>query len=188
MPTSLDFLNEEHVIVIYEGAAEQAIYELLFKNECLLYKSNNSLIRKSTGTRNAKKFAKEYLEKDYEGIPVNIIRILDSKVEKFKLPKQYSERLENKEIKVHDIVTTPEIEILVILNEDAYSEFSKSKYKNDAAKFCKEVCKYKEIKSKKFITDYFGHIDSLISSIIKYNRFNRSRRFNLYDLLDKDIK
>lgn len=183
MPSSLKKLNEEHVIVIYEGEAERAIYDLLFENKCLVYGEESELIRKSTGTRSAKKFAKENLEKDYEDIPVNIVRILDSDKEKFNLPKQYEDRIKSGEIKVHNIITKPEIEILIILNENGYDEFCKSKYKNDAAGFCKSEYGYKKIKNYSFIYEYFKDVGMLIDCIKKYNTICKKKDYNLFDML-----
>lgn len=188
MPTSLSYLNNEHVIIIYEGSSEEAIYDLLFENKCLCYEDSPNLIRKSTGTRNSKKFAKENLQRDYGEEPINIIRILDSKNERFKLPKTYDKRMVDEEIKKLNIITSPEIEILVILNENDYNEFSKSKYNNDAASFCKDKYKYKKIKSYDFIYHYFKDIDILINAIKKYNTITKNSYLNLYDLLNSDIR
>lgn len=187
MSRSLKCLEKEHVIVIYEGSSEKAIYDLLYSNDYLIYKKDSELIRKSTGTRQAKKFAYENLRQDYEGIPVNIVRILDSDKENFNLGKEYSERIDSGEIKIHNIVTSPEIEILVILNEQKYDEFKKAKYKNKAAEFCKSYLKYNKIKSYDFIKTYFSSNDLLIT-IKKYNEITKNNNLNLYDLLDDDIK
>ncbi len=65
---------------------------------------------------------------------ISIIRILDSRNENFKISKAYKHK-----INVINIITAPEIEMLIILNEGKYSEFKKSNKK--PSKFCKENLK-----------------------------------------------
>lgn len=195
MSTDLEHLKKEHVIVIYEGESEKAINEILYNNNKLIYKpvsKSERLIRKFTGTRNAKKFANENLNKDYEDTPVNIVRILDSEKENFKLGKVYKERLADGEIKIYDIYTKPEIEILLIHSENDYEKFKKSKKKPSV--FCKDEYvkkfarsyKSKNIKSYKFAKEYFEDPDKLIDAIVKYNSCDKKKdkRYSLYDILD----
>lgn len=52
---------------------------------------------------------------------ISVIRILDSRHENFKLSKAYADKVD-----VINVVTAPEIEMLIIFNEDKYKEFKKS--------------------------------------------------------------
>ena len=87
-------LKTGHVICILEGSAEEVIIKRLFENNNLIFKNGdtydgNSFIRKFSRTRQAKKFAREFLEMDYGERHVNILRVLDSKKEEFSLGKVY---------------------------------------------------------------------------------------------------
>ena len=68
-------------------------------------------------------FEASYLRKNFKD-KILIIRILDSRNENFKISKAYKHK-----INVINIITAPEIEMLIILNEGKYSEFKKSNKK-----------------------------------------------------------
>ena len=61
---------------------------------------------------------------------ISVIRILDSRRENFKLSKAYEHKVD-----VINVITAPEIEMLIIFNEDKYKEFKKSGKK--PSDFCK---------------------------------------------------
>jgi len=86
-------------------------------------------------------------------------------------------------ISVIDIVTAPEIEMLIIFNENKYSEFKKSKMK--PSDFCKIKLKLSNFKNYAFVKEYFKDIDNLINSIIEYRRVSKIKdgEYTLFDLL-----
>ena len=61
-----------------------------------------------------------YLRKGFREM-ISVVRILDSRRENFKLSKAYESKVD-----VINVITAPEIEMLIIFNENKYSEFKKS--------------------------------------------------------------
>lgn len=107
-----------------------------------------------------------------------MLRILDSRRENFKLSKAYVDK-----IKVINIITAPEIEMLVIFHEGRYTEFKISGKKPSI--YCKENLRYSNVKSQAFIAEYFSNIDDLIEAIMEYKRVSNVPRdeLTLADLL-----
>ncbi len=109
---------------------------------------------------------------------VSVIRILDSRKENFKLSKAYERKVD-----VINVITAPEIEMLIIFNEDKYNEFKKSGKKPSI--FCKENLKMPNVKSYDFVKSYFGNPKILVQAIKKYNEISKIRKgeYTLLDLL-----
>ena len=86
-------------------------------------------------------------------------------------------------MKVVNIITAPEIEMLVILNEGKYSDYKKSGMKPSV--YCKSILKHRDVKSAAFVKSYFKDIDVLIKAIIEYKRVSNVKRneFTLADIL-----
>lgn len=107
-----------------------------------------------------------------------MIRILDSRRENFKLSKAYESKVD-----VINIITAPEIEMLIIFNEDKYNEFKKSGKKPSV--FCKEELKMSSVKSYDFVKKYFENSEILVKAIKKYNEISKIRKgeHTLLDLL-----
>ena len=107
-----------------------------------------------------------------------MLRILDSRREQFKLSKAYEHKIE-----VINVITAPEIEMLVILGEGKYDEYKKSGKK--PSDFCKTDLKYPNVKSTDFIKVYFSDVNFLISAITEYRRVSNipNGEYSLFDLL-----
>lgn len=162
---------------ICEGAAEAAIIDILLEHDLLIFRREEMLEEKVIRSREGKKFETRYLRKGFDG-KISIIRILDSRREKFKLSKAY----ENK-VDIINVVTAPEIEMLIILNEDKYVEFKKSGKK--PSDFCKENLRMSQVKSYDFVKAYFGEPEVLVHAIKRYCEISKVRtgEFTLLDLL-----
>ena len=167
-----------YVACICEGSAEQAIMELLLDSNKLTFKKEQLLEEEIIRTRSAKKFEERYLRKGFSE-KITVLRILDSRRENFNLSKAYQ-----KKISVIDIVTAPEIEMLIIFNEDKYNEFKKSGIK--PSEFCKIKLKFSSVKTYKFVKDYFSDTDKLLKSIYEYRRVSNIKigEHTLFDLLE----
>lgn len=118
---------------------------------------------------------------------ISIIRILDSRKENFKLSKHYSEKID-----IVDVVTAPEIELLIILSEDKLIDFNRQKSKNKQLKpneYCKIYLKYKDVKSYNFYKEYFKDIDKLINAIKKYKSHKQLKHgeYVLYDIIKPEL-
>ena len=164
---------------ICEGSAENAIMDILLDNELLIFTREEMLEEEILRCRDGRRFEEKYLRKGFLD-KISVIRILDSRRENFKLSKAY----ENK-VDVINVITAPEIEMLIILNEDKYKEFKKSGKK--PSDFCKEDLKMTSVKSYSFVKDYFSDPDILLVAIKRYHEISKIRKdeYTLLDLLKK---
>lgn len=117
------------------------------------------------------------MRKGFNG-KISVIRILDSRHENFKLSKAYASKVD-----IINVVTAPEIEMLIILNEDKYKDFKKSGKKPSV--FCKDDLKMAEVKSYDFVKNYFNDPLVLVAAIKKYHEMSRVPKgeYTLLDLL-----
>ena len=124
---------------ICEGAAENAIMDVLLDNHLLIFSREEMLEEMVIRCRDGKKFEQKYLRKGFTE-KISVIRILDSRREKFKISKAYELKID-----VINVITAPEIEMLLIFAEDKYKEFKKSGKK--PSDFCKEDLRMSSISS-----------------------------------------
>ena len=153
---------------ICEGAAETAIMDVLLDNNLLIFKREEMLDETVIRCRDGKTFENRYLRKGFNEL-VSVIRILDSRKENFKLSKAYERKVD-----VINVITAPEIEMLIIFNEDKYNEFKKSGKKPSI--FCKENLKMSNVKSYDFVKNYFRNSKILVQEIRKYNEISKIRK------------
>lgn len=152
----------KYVACICEGAAEKAIMEILLDADKLIFKRDDLLEGELLRCRSGKNFEEQHLRKGFTE-KITVLRILDSRREQFRLSKAYEHKIE-----IINVITAPEIEMLVIFNEDKYEEYKKSGKK--PSDFCKTDLKYPNVKSTDFVKRYFADITSLIASIVEYRR------------------
>ena len=166
-----------YVACICEGSAEQAIMELLLDDNKLKFSNEQLLEEEIIRTRGAKNFEKRYLGKGFDK-EITVVRILDSRRENFNLSKAYKNK-----ISVINIITAPEIEMLIIVSENRYEDFKKSNMK--PSEFCKIELKLSSVKNYKFVTKYFSNTDKLVQSIHEYKRISNIPKgeYTLFDLL-----
>ena len=100
----------KYIACICEGAAEKVIMELLLDANMLTFTQDDLLDGELIRCRSAKNFEEQYLRKGFTE-KITVLRILDSRREQFKLSKAYEHKID-----VINIITAPEIEMLVILN------------------------------------------------------------------------
>lgn len=152
------------VACICEGGAEKAIIEILLDNDLLKFSKEQLLDGEILGNadRNAKTFEKNHLRKTFVE-KITIVRVLDSRNEDFKLSKAYQDKIE-----VINVITAPEIEMLVIIKENQYQEFQKMKSNMKPSEFCKSILKIKDVKRPAFIKEYFSNSNELVLTIRKY--------------------
>lgn len=127
--------------------------------------------------RSARRFEERYLRKGFDG-QISIFRILDSRREDFRLNKAYEQKVD-----VINIITAPEIEMLIIHSEDAYDKFKHSGKK--PSEFCKTDLHMHDVKSYDFVRYYFSNPQILVNAIKKYRRMADIPKgeYSLYDLL-----
>lgn len=132
---------------ICEGSAEAAIIDILVDNDLLIFGREEMLDETVIRYRSAKKFEERYLRKGFND-QISVIRILDSRREDFRLSKAYAHKVD-----VINVITAPEIEMLIIHNENMYDRFKRSEKK--PSDFCKEDLRMRDVKSYDFVKEYF---------------------------------
>ncbi len=162
---------------ICEGAAENAIMDILLDEDLLVFSREEMLEESVIRCRNGKKFEQKYLRKGFAE-KISVIRILDSRREKFKIGKAYEHKID-----VINVITAPEIEMLIIFAENQYKEFKKSGKK--PSDFCKENLKMPDVKSYDYVLDYFSDSRILVTAIREYHRTAKIPKgeYTLLDLL-----
>ncbi len=166
-----------YIACICEGNAEHAIMDILLENDRLKFTKENLLDGKIIRCRDARTFEQRYLRKGFSDT-ITVLRILDSRRENFKLSKGYADKVE-----VINIITAPEIEMLIICNEHKYNDFKKSGKK--PSEYCKADLKHKNVKSSEYVKKYFADIDKLTDAIFEYRRVSNLPKgeYSLNDLL-----
>ena len=162
---------------ICEGAAEQAIMDILLDHHLLIFEREEMLDEQVIRCRDAKMFETRYLRKGFND-KISVIRILDSRRENFRLSRAYQHKID-----VVNVITAPEIEMLIIFNEDKYKEFKKSGKK--PSDFCKQDLKMRDVKSYQFVAKYFSEPVILTNAIRTYTKISNVRKdeYTLMDLL-----
>ena len=170
----------KYIACICEGTAEQVIMNILLDNHKLIFEREDLLEEDVLRSRSGQKFEQQYLRKGFDD-KITVLRILDSRGENFKISKVYQHK-----INVVNVITAPEIEMLIIFNENKYENFKKSRKK--PSDYCKEDLSYKNVKSKSIITEYFENVNSLINAIKEYKRVSHipNDEYSLFDLLKKE--
>lgn len=122
---------------------------------------------------------------------VTIYRILDSKNENFKIKNKIKKDFKGK-YEVVDIVTSPEIEMLVIISEGRFTDYLKVKSKIKPSEYCKQSLNLRRVKEYHFIREYFSDVNYLISVIAEYHSLMKVNKdkfpLTLYDLLESQYK
>ena len=162
---------------ICEGSAETAIIDILLDNNMLIFKRNEILDEKVIRCRSARRFEERYLRKYFDD-KITVFRILDSRNENFKLSKAYEHK-----INIVNVITAPEIEILIILSELKYNSFKHSVKK--PSDFCKIDLKMHNVKTYDFVRMYFNDSSKLVNAIKDYRKVSNipNGEYSLNDLL-----
>lgn len=162
---------------ICEGAAESAIIDILVDNDLLIFSRREMLDESVIRCRSAKRFEERYLRKGFDD-QISVVRILDSRREEFRLSKAYAHKID-----VINVITAPEIEMLIIHNEGAYEQFKRSGKK--PSDFCKIDLRMHDVKSYDFVKEYFSDPDTLVRAIKEYRRTANipNGEYTLLDLL-----
>lgn len=170
------------IAILAEGNAEQAIINVLLEHDALVFNKEKLLQEEVLRVRNAKTFAKQYLNKGMDK-KVKIYRILDSPKENFKLPKAYEKKIDS----IVNVHTKPEIEILLVLYHDDYNKFNQSNLKPSS--FVKE--NYKKIANVKSYDTVFNfwnkNFSDLLDVLKKYKSMHKDDT-TIYDLLKDNLK
>lgn len=163
------------IACLCEGSMEQAIMEILLDNNRLIFEREQLLEEEILRCRSAKNFERDYLNKTTNEM-ITVYRILDSTNENFKLSGPYLKR-----VTVVNIITAPEIEMLVIHAEGKYDDYSRKRMK--PSDYVKQHLKMGKIKSYEFAKKYFYDVDILVNAIQQYKQKSANKSGTLADLL-----
>ena len=108
----------KYTACICEGGAERVILDLLLDHDKLIFARNELLEEEILESRKGKDFEEKYLRREFKG-KITVYRILDSRRENFKISKAYQNKVD-----VINVITAPEIEMLIICNEGKYQDFA----------------------------------------------------------------
>lgn len=134
----VDIPNTSLIACICEGGAETVIMDILLDNDLLIF-NREQLIDESVLPRTSvKEFEKRYLRLAYDQ-RILILRVIDSRGEEFNLSKAY-----RCQVDVINVITAPEIKMLIIASKDKYEEFCRSGIKKPS-EYCKSKLKIKNL-------------------------------------------
>lgn len=167
----------KYIACICEGSAEEAIMDILLDHDLLIFSREDLLEERVLRSRSAKKFEERYLRKGFSA-PISVVRILDSRRENFTLSKAYAHKVD-----VINVITAPEIEMLIIHKEKAYDKFKRTQKK--PSEFCKTEFHMINVKAYAFVRHYFTDAQSLVDAILEYRRVAKipPGEYSLADLL-----
>lgn len=169
----LEFAGKK-ILCLCEGAAETEVMYMLLENNRLPFCKEDLIENRFIPRISVKKVEEKYLSFSHSK-PVMILRIIDSKNEKFSLSKPYHGRFA-----VETICTCPEIEILLILKNGDYDDYCKTKSKEKPSAYCSR--RYGYTKNR----DSFASMitcDELITAIKRYDSVKDDDGYNLNDLI-----
>ena len=167
----------KYIACICEGSAEEAIMDILLDHDLLIFSREDLLEERVLRSRSAKKFEERYLRKGFSA-PISVVRVLDSRRENFTLSKAYAHKVD-----VINVITAPEIEMLIIHKEKAYDKFKRTQKK--PSEFCKTEFHMTNVKAYAFVRHYFTDAESLVDAIWEYRRVAKvpPGEYSLADLL-----
>ena len=174
----LNISNTSLIACICEGGAETEIMNILLDNDMLIFNRQQLIDEEVIPRTNVEDFERKYLRREYDQ-NIIILRVIDSRSEKFNLSKAYSCQIE-----VINVITAPEIEILIIVSKGKYDDYCRSGIKKPS-QYCKSELKIKDFKSPTFVKGYFGDVNFLLETIKKYHRVHKqgNKEASLYDLI-----
>lgn len=173
--TALSALENRFVLFSCEGTAEGVIIQTLYDNDLLVVprervvKDAVMVNRPYTRVRSASKIADQYFSMNYVGEGaegLTVARIVDSRSPKFEFPKRKQNGTQ-----VLSFITRPEIEMLTIYREGAYSAWQRQSRKNRQLRpsgFCMQELRLGDIKEKDFLDRYWSDPAALVDSIRKH--------------------
>ena len=166
------------IACICEGGAEIAIMDILLDNDLLIFNREQMIDESVLPRTSVKEFERRYLRIAYDQ-KILILRVIDSRREEFSLSKAYRCQVE-----VINVITAPEIEMLIIASMKKYDEYCRSKTRKPSD-YCKNVLGIKDVKSPAFIKEYFSDSGFLVDSIKEYHRVHKQKttEASLYDLI-----
>ncbi len=171
--------DKDLIACMVEGGAENAIINILLDSNSLIFTRNQLIDRKPIARMGVKDFQNRYLKMEYDS-PISVVLVIDSRSEQFKLTAAYQHQVKQ----IIKVLTTPEIESLIVVAEGKWDEFKKSQHKKPSD-YCRIVLGMSDVKSVKSVSEYFSNADFLLDTIREYHRVHppKNNEVTLFDLL-----
>lgn len=175
-------------LVIVEGPTEYVFFNLLIDKNLLII-SRKDLLQREIFTRSRVKHSMVSMISQLPPMDsVEILRIGDTMVENFRIPKGIENRIES----IKKYCTKPEFEILLIIEKDLLDEYERVKSRQKPKDFAKthiEHNKKKYDNNTKWLKAYFEtwEDDKFIEILTKYKKKKKHKKGELFiaDLLKK---
>lgn len=173
----IDFDNKI-VLCFYEGNAEKEILEMLLENKKLKFTEDDLYDKEFKERVSVKTVEKKYLSLSFDK-PVIILRVIDSKKEKFNLSTLYKNRFNE----IYVCRTAPEIEYLLIMYHHDEEKFNKEKSHSHirACQFCKKYYGYSKTATEEYFKKHLS-IKELLDVLKRYDN-NHSDEYTIYSLV-----
>lgn len=168
-------LEGKYVLCLTEGTAETEIMTMLLDGGYLPFGWGDLVGNRIHCRMKARDVQERFLSLSYSK-PVLILRLVDSRNERFVLDGQYRGRFE-----IVTVNTRPEIEILLIIKNGDYADFCKTKSHEKPSEYCRR--KYGYTKRQGCLSSMIT-ADELIEAIQVYSGMRDSREYTLQDLID----
>lgn len=178
------------ILLLCEGPNENVLINQLLDADALYINRDNLIGRRPFPIRQLKSpFIISELK--HNGEKVKVYRIGDTQKDKLTIPEELKRYISKDQISKY--CTKPELEMLLILNENMEKEYEKVKKKETPKEFAKRNIKYngkRYNQSSEFLEMYFGgnNIHKLVNCIKKYKSYKKHKsKTELYlaDLLKK---
>lgn len=175
-----------YMYIVCEGTNEEEVINWILENDSFVidsFKVNMDHAR-ARSKKSSEAMVLEITQYDYDG-KVAVLYVHDSEKEKWHgfLNRTCHNELLNCHIDVIDIITAPEIEVLLIYsNIDSFKKWSKGS-KEKPSVFCKQYFKCNDIKTKGKFLELFPSFESFVSACKKYKSCNRKNSLTIYDLI-----
>lgn len=177
------------ILLMCEGKNEETIMELLLDNNKLNFTRNDLIGLKPYNIRGLDNpFIKSELR--LYNKEVLVYRIGDTQTDKLKIPNDIKHIVKRENI--FKYCTKPELEILLIINENLYQEYIKSK--KTPKTFAKENIVYQRKyydQSSEYLKNYYGtsRIKMLVDNLYEYKRLKKHNKDELFlaDLVKEKV-
>ena len=165
------------LLVLCEGPNEKKIVELLLRDNRLLFNTEDLIGLVPYHARQLDSPVVQSALNMYSG-PFDIYRIGDTQTDKLRIPGHLKSRIGS----ISKICTKPELEILLIINENLIHVWQRSeKRPKDFAKKEIQFQRRRYDNSSQFYEEYYGRrIDLLIENLKEYKRTKRHDRDELF--------
>ena len=165
------------LLVLCEGPNEKKIVELLLRDNRLLFNTEDLIGLVPYHARQLDSPVVQSALNMYSG-PFDIYRIGDTQTDKLRIPGHLKSRI----LSISKICTKPELEILLIINENLIHVWQRSgKRPKDFAKKEIQFQRRRYDNSSQFYEEYYGRrIDLLIENLKEYKRTKRHDRDELF--------